>query len=161
MLEDTLIGRMLTPSCQIGSRKVVSKAKFYFFDTGVVHQLQQIRTLSEFSSGYGDAFESFIFHELISFLDYNNCPDSLHFWRTVSGVEVDFVLKGRIAIEAKATKLVDTKDLKGLKSIAQEEKMERLIVVSRDPERRRIGDIEIWPVHEFLRELWAGNIVSL
>ncbi|MBM4254152.1 MAG: ATP-binding protein [Deltaproteobacteria bacterium] len=159
VLEDTLIGRMLKPIAQIGSRKVVSKAKFYFFDTGVVHQLQKIRGLPELAPGYGDAFESFLFHELVSFLDYTNSRETLNFWRTSNGPEVDFIVSGRIAIEAKATKLVDTKDLKGLRALAKEEKMDRLIVVSRDPERRTVGNIEIWPYREFLRQLWAGSIV--
>jgi len=159
VLEDTLIGRMLQPTSQIGSRKVVSKGKFYFFDTGIVHQLQQVRSLPGLSAGYGDAFESFLFQELVAYLDYADTTETLNFWRTATGAEVDFIVSLRIAIEAKATKLVDAKDLKGLKALAAIKPMQRLMVVSRDPERRRVGDIEIWPYREFLRELWAGHII--
>jgi predicted AAA+ superfamily ATPase len=116
VLEDTLIGRMLEPIQQIGSRKVVSKAKFYFFDTGIVHQLQKVLSLPAMSPGYGDAFESFIFHELSSYLDYHNKKESLNFWRTSTGVEVDFIIGEKIAIEVKASQSVDSRDLKGLKT---------------------------------------------
>jgi predicted AAA+ superfamily ATPase len=159
VLEDTLIGRMLEPIQQIGSRKVVSKAKFYFFDTGIVHQLQKIRSLPALSPGYGDAFESFIFHELNSYLHYNNSRESLHFWRTSSGIEVDFILGERIGIEVKASRSVDAKDMKGLRSLSEEGKMERLIVVSRDPERRQVDGIEIWPFRMFLAALWEHSII--
>ncbi|MCX6130910.1 MAG: DUF4143 domain-containing protein [Proteobacteria bacterium] len=159
VLEDTLIGRMLEPIQQIGSRKVISKGKFYFFDTGVVHQLQNIKNLPALSPGYGDAFESFIFHELRTYLDYNNKRESLHFWRTNTGVEVDFILDGKIGIEVKASKSVDAKDMKGLKALAEEGKMERLMIVSRDPERRQVDKIEIWPYRLFLEELWNHSII--
>jgi predicted AAA+ superfamily ATPase len=159
VLEDTLIGRMLQPIQRLSSRKVVSKAKFYFFDTGVVHQLQNVQSISELSPGYGDAFESFIFHELSSYLDYHNKRESINFWRTSTGVEVDFILGGRVAIEVKATKLVDTRDLKGLKLLATEEKMERLIIISRDTERRQLDKIEVWPYRMFLSELWNDLII--
>jgi len=159
VLEDTLIGRMLEPIQQVGSRKVISKAKFYFFDTGVVHQLQKITSLPALSPGYGDAFESFIFHELRSYLDYNNRRESLHFWRTSTGVEVNFILDGKIGIEVKASRSVDAKDMKGLKVLADEGKMDRLIVVSRDPERRQVDNIEIWPYRSFLADLWSHSII--
>ncbi len=159
VLEDTLIGKMLEPIQQIGSRKVISRAKFYFFDTGVVHQLQKIYSLPELSAGYGDAFESFIFHELRTYLNYNNRRESLHFWRTTNGVEVDFILGGKIGIEVKASRSVDSKDMKGLRALAEEGKMVRLIVVSRDPERRQVGDIEIWPYRMFLEALWKHSII--
>jgi predicted AAA+ superfamily ATPase len=159
VLEDTLIGRMLEPIQQIGSRKVISKGKFYFFDTGVVHQLQNIKNLSALSPGYGDAFETFIFHELRTYLDYNNRRETLHFWRTNTGVEVDFILNGKIGIEVKASKSVDARDMKGLKALAEEGKMDRLIIVSRDSERRQVDEIEIWPYRSFLEELWNHSIV--
>jgi predicted AAA+ superfamily ATPase len=159
VLEDTLIGKMLEPIQQIGSRKVISRGKFYFFDTGVVHQLQKIYSLPELSAGYGDAFESFIFHELRTYLNYNNRRESLHFWRTTNGVEVDFILGGKIGIEVKASRSVDSKDMKGLRALAEEGKMVRLIVVSRDPERRQVRDIEIWPYRMFLEALWKHSII--
>ena len=158
VLEDTLIGRMLMPLSQVGSRKVVSKAKFYFFDTGIVHQLQQLTSMPFGGSSYGDAFETFLFHELVTYLDYVRPRETINYWRTSTGIEVDFVISQRIAIEAKATTLVDKKDLKGLKALAKEIKLERLIVVSRDTESRKIGSIEIWPYREFLTALWSGSI---
>lgn len=54
VLEDRLTGTMLNPLTGEGSRKVVSKAKFYFFDTGVVHELIGQRSLPDGSQAYAD-----------------------------------------------------------------------------------------------------------
>lgn len=134
------------------------RRKFYFFDIGVVHALQGINSLPELGSNFGDAFETFIFHELRSYIDYNGQRKTLNFWRTQTGVEVDFILDETVAIEVKATKLVDERDLRGLKAFAEFSTLTRQIVVSRDPHRRQIGNIEIWPYIEFLSALWNGDI---
>jgi len=158
LLEDTLIGTMLQPLQTKGRLKAVAKGKFYFFDNGVVHQLQGLTALSEHSAAFGEAFETFLFHELKAYMDYRGGSGTLNFWRTQLGAEVDFVINGDIAVEVKATVMVDERDLKGMKALAGERSLRRQFIVSRDPERRRIGDIEVWPYLQFLRALWAGDL---
>ncbi|HEX4045225.1 MAG TPA: AAA family ATPase, partial [Gammaproteobacteria bacterium] len=53
ILEDTLIGFMLTPWMKSKKRKAISTAKFYFFDTGVCHALAQTQVLDRNSDLYG------------------------------------------------------------------------------------------------------------
>jgi hypothetical protein len=48
--------------------------------------------------------------------------------------------------------------LKGLKAFAEEHPGSRTVVVSNDPNKRRMGEIEVFPVQRFLEELWEGTI---
>lgn len=55
--------------------------KFYFFDIGVAHCLKSGGVLKEKSPEFGSAFESFIFHELRSYVDYRfgSLKEALHY----------------------------------------------------------------------------------
>lgn len=153
VLEDTLVGTMLH-SFKTQKRKAIAKGKFYFFDVGVMNALIGQTSLVPDSKAYGTVFEHFIFQELFAYLSYQNKGKELQFWRSTTHDEVDFVISGKIAIEVKSTKNVSKEDLKGLKRLHEDTPMERLIVVSKEPEKRRIGSIEIYPYRQFLKELW-------
>ena len=65
----------------------------------------------------------------------------------------------KVAIEIKSCEEVQTRHLKGLKAFSEEHPNARLIVVSLDHNPRKMNNIEIYPAIEFLRKLWAGEIV--
>jgi len=159
LLEDTLLGYLLLP-LDAGGKKAVSKGKFYFFDIGVVHQLQGSTSLPFADSSLGDAFETLIHHELRSYIDYHDRKEVINYWRTHTGMEVDFVIGKRIGLEVKSSANVSTRDLRGLKSLSDATDLQRKIVVSRDPERRVLDGVEIWPYQDFLTELWSGKIIE-
>jgi len=79
-----------------------------------------------------------------------------HF-RTRRGAEVDFVLSvGRElwAIEVKASRHVDARDLKGFDAFAERAgKLTRRIVVFLGKRGQRINGIEAVPIDDFLTEL--------
>lgn len=109
---------------------------------------------------FGHAFEHFIIQELVAYLGYNHVEEQLCYWRTSSGYEVDVIIgTGRIAIEIKSTDEVKSRHLHGLKAFAEEYPDARLIVVSLDKYKRKMNDVEIFPVLEFLDNLWKGMIV--
>lgn len=82
---------------------------------------------------------------------------ALPYWRSKAGFEVDFILSGRTAIEIKATRHVSPQDLKGLRAIAEEGKIRRLICVRRESDKRSIDGIEILPWRLFLKRLWDNE----
>jgi predicted AAA+ superfamily ATPase len=158
ILQDTLLGTVLEPFSRTGNkkqRKAVSKAKFYFSDIGIVHALTNQKELSENTPQFGKAFEHFIFQELWTYLHYFQKSGSLNFWRTHTGIEVDFIFNEEIAIEVKATSLVQEKHIKNLKAFMDETSMKRYIIVSMDKRKRKLGKIEVYPYELFLEELWA------
>jgi predicted AAA+ superfamily ATPase len=159
IIRDTLIGYNLEAWRRGSKRKESTSSKFYFFDNGVAQHLQNRRQLAQGTPEYGVAFEAYIFHEIRTYIDYEAPNAMINFWRTTTNIEVDFVLDNRVAVEVKASSLVATSDLRGLKAIREESKeLSRFIVVSLEPVRRIVDGIEIVPFTEFLGELWSGNL---
>ncbi len=154
ILKDTLILHELPAWRKSRKRKPLSSSKYYFFDVGVVGALQG----REFRFGtpeFGEAFETFLFHELISHRDYRR-DEPLAYWRSTSGFEVDFILGDHTAIEVKAKGNVSPRDLKSLRAIAEEKKLKRCLCVSLEPRVRRMGEVKVLPFQEFLQALWSG-----
>jgi predicted AAA+ superfamily ATPase len=72
---------------------------------------------------YGFYFETFIFHHLRVLSRLMTPPARLYYWRTLSGVEVDFVLEhGRrsLGIEIKLTDKPRYADASGLRKFLEE-----------------------------------------
>lgn len=154
ILKDTLILHELPAWRKSKKRKPLSSSKYYFFDTGVVSTLQG----REFRPGtpeFGEAFETYLLHELVSYRDYQG-EEPLSFWRSTSGFEVDFIIGDHTAIEAKAKENVSANDLKALRTLAEEKRLKRYLCVSLEPRARRLKEITILPFQEFLRALWSG-----
>jgi len=154
ILEDTLIGSMLKPFKRAVHRKAISKVKFYLFDIGVCNILAKRGNIHPKSTLFGNTFEHFIYNELRTYLSYYRDDRSLSFWRDRYGNEVDFIIGDEIAIEVKASYMVSSKHLKGLRLISEEIPFKHKIVVSMDPTPRLIDDILILPYKEFLSQLW-------
>ena len=153
ILRDTLIGRDLEAFRKTKTRKAIGTSKFFFFDLGIVNFLKGNKAVTENSTDFGNLFEAYFHHELSSFCDY--FPENqLNYWRSQSGMEVDFLLNEEIAIEIKSTKFLDRNDFKGLNALSEEFKLKKQIVVCRETVARKIGDIEVLPWQIFLEKIW-------
>jgi len=159
ILLDTLLGFELRPFTKTVKRKALETAKFYFFDTGVVRILRQLKEISPASADFGEFFEQYIFLELRAYLDYRRPGSFLYYWRSTSGFEVDFFIDGEIAIEVKAAEIIHDKHMKGLKALREEGMSKRSIIVCREKSPRKKDGIEIFPWKMFLEHLWDGRIV--
>jgi len=120
VLVDTLLGFELPVWRQTVKRKPIRTPKFFFFDTGVLRYLQKCGPIREKSPLFGMYFESWMHHELRSYVDYHP-GGTLHFWRSEDKAEVDFILSGKTAIEAKGKRNVGAMDLKGLAALREEQ----------------------------------------
>jgi predicted AAA+ superfamily ATPase len=160
ILKDTLVGYELPAWKWSQKRKAIETAKFYLFDVGVARALQKLPPLVPRSPDFGQALEHFLFHELLTWVDTRRPGMDLHYWRSTSQFEVDFILGGHTAIEVKATASVTLKDLKGLKALGEEGLMKRLLLVCQEPTPRKIGDILVLPWQSFLERLWGDAFVE-
>jgi predicted AAA+ superfamily ATPase len=138
-------------------RKAISKSKFYFFDLGVVNSLLERKTVSQKTPEFGGLFETLVFLELKSYKEYRKKDETIHFWRTQKGDEVDFVIGDSVAIEVKATQMAKEQHLIGLKSLNQDISLKKKIVVSQDNQERKLGDVSILPYSAFVERLWNGD----
>jgi predicted AAA+ superfamily ATPase len=139
--------------------KAASTARFYYFDIGVKNKLAKITALSPKTDLFGQAFEHFIALELRAYLSYTRNKLPLCFWRTVQGYEVDFILGDEVAIEVKSSEKISDKHLKSLNYLSEENKLERYYMVSQDPIVAKYGKIIALPWEQFLKQLWAGEIL--
>lgn len=130
-------------------------SKYYFFDVGVTGALQG-RTFKPGTPEFGEAFETYIFHELRCRSDYAS-GEALSYWRSTSGFEVDFIIGDHTAVDVKAKRNVAASDLKGLRALAEEKTWKRLLCVSMEPRARVVDGIRILPWAEFMEGLSAGR----
>lgn len=161
ILVDTLLGTMVEPFKRRQNRQVISRAaKFYLFDVGVAGAITKRHLEEEKGELFGKAFEHFIFMEITAHNSYNELDYEINFWRTKSGLEVDFVLGGgEVVIEVKGTTRVENRDLRPLIAFIEEYSPRKALVVCNEREERVHGGIRIMPYRKFLRDLWQGEIV--
>lgn len=158
ILKDTLLLYELLSWRKSKKRKPLTSSKYYFFDVGVVAALQG-RQFRPGTPEFGEAFETVLMHELVSYRDYIS-GESLSYWRSTSGFEVDFILGDHTAVEVKAKENVSAHDLKSLRALAEEKKLKRYLCVSLGPRRRNLENITILPLREFLEALWNREYSS-
>lgn len=158
VLVDTLIGELLEPYQASRKRKAIQTAKFYFFDTGVTNAILNLKLLEPTSPSYGRLLEQWILMELKAYLSYRSINESLYFWRTINGQEVDFIIGDLVAIEVKATRRVVNKDLAGLKALREEKKIQKFYIISNEPNRHSIDGIQCLPFEIFLELLWTDRL---
>lgn len=155
ILRDTLVLFEVPAWRRSLKRKPLASSKYYFFDAGVAAALQG-RLPHPGTPEFGQAFETWLLHELRSWIDYRSGED-LRYWRSTSGFEVDFILGDHTAIEVKCKANVSPGDLKGVRALAEEAKLRRYLCVCLEPRRRRVGSVDVLPYSEFLAALWSGE----
>ncbi len=162
ILVDTLLGHFVTPFKKRQSRQVIGRApKFYLFDVGVAGAIVNRRIPEPRGEPFGRAMEHFIFMELVAHRSHSELDYDINFWRTKTGLEVDFVLAGgEVAIEVKGTSRVDTRDLTALSAFVEEFSPKHAIVVCTESKERVIGPIRIMPWKTFLEKLWKGAFIK-
>ena len=159
ILQDTLVGYLIYPFHRHTGRQSISAApKFYLFDVGVAGQVCGRTLTAAGEAEFGRAFEHFLLLEIIAARSYREMDYPIEFWRTKSGLEVDFVLdRGAVAVEAKAR--VRSGDLRPIRAFVEEFAPRRAVVVTAEADRRRVDGIDIMRYDEFLGMLHAGEIV--
>ncbi|MBU1122879.1 MAG: AAA family ATPase [Candidatus Omnitrophica bacterium] len=161
ILADTLLGMIIDPFKKRQSRQVISRApKFYLFDVGVAGIITKRHLQEEKGEQFGKALEHFIFMEINAYRSYKNIDFPINFWRTKSGLEVDFILgNGEVAIEIKGSSKIKMADLRPLTTFTQEYAPKKSILICNEKTERLSGKIHIMPWHKFLHELWQGKII--
>ncbi len=109
---------------------------------------------------FGNAFEHFIYLEMLAHSSYHELDYGINFWRTKSGLEVDFILgSGEVAVEVKGSSLVDKRALRPMKAFVELYRPRMALVVCNENEERLHDGIRIMPWRVFLRKLWQDEII--
>jgi len=123
ILEDLLLSIRLPVFEKRAKRELSMSPKFYFFDCGVFQSIRPLGPLDPAGEITGQTLETLVMQHLQAWIDYSTQSGKLYFWRTRSGVEVDFVIYGEIglyAIEVKSTKNLNPQDFRGLKEFKKD-----------------------------------------
>jgi len=162
ILADTLLGTMIEPYKKRQDRHVIMRAgKFYLFDVGVAGAIIHRQIAQGKGEQFGKAVEHFILMEILAYRAYQELDYGVNFWRTKSGLEVDFILgQGEVAIEVKGKSRVDNTDLRPLKTFIQGYRPAKAFVVCNEGAPRVHEGIKIMPWHNFLKMLWSGEVIS-
>ncbi|MCC6221296.1 MAG: ATP-binding protein [Deltaproteobacteria bacterium] len=162
IFEDTLLGSFLPAYRPRAKVKEVSKPKFYWFDSGVLHAAAGGFDAQMPKDWRGVLMEHWIYHELRAYLDYNRVRGQLGFWRTPSGTEVDFLWwygNRAIAIEVKSSESFRREFLKGIYSLGASMDVEASYLVYLGKDRLLVENVNVVPVTDFLRDLSEGRVI--
>ncbi len=162
ILVDTLLGSFIEPYKKHQERQVIGKApKFYLIDVGVAGALTRRRIVEEKGDLFGRALEHFLLMEIQAHRSYRELGYGIHFWRTKTGLEVDFVLgEGEVAVEVKGTLRVDPSDFRSLRTFIEDHHPRRAILVCNERVPRLVDGMEVLPWRDFLALLWDGQILT-
>lgn len=156
ILEDLLIGYRLPAFTKRAKRKTVQHPKFYYFDVGVYQTLRPKGFSDIQAERDGPALETLFLQSLRAINDYYELDYQLYYWRTASGIEVDFVLHGPhgfLAFEIKRSRNVSRQEGKGLLSFQQEYPGAKLYLIYGGEKSYHFGDIEAMPIKKILFDL--------
>jgi len=156
ILEDLLIGYRVPVFSRKAKRRLIQHNKFYFFDTGVYRAIRPHGPLDTPELIDGAALETLVLQNLQGYIDNQHLGYDIHYWRTVSGNEVDFVLygdHGLIAIEVKRSRTVTIKDASSLKSFGEDYPSADLVLLYGGTERLQMGPVRVVPIDHALCHL--------
>ncbi|MBN2478943.1 MAG: ATP-binding protein [Parachlamydiales bacterium] len=153
ILEDLLLAFHLNVFRKKAKRSLISHSKFYFFDSGVYYSLRPKNFYDKQTEIEGAALEGMVAQHLKAWADAQLQKYQLHFWRTHSKVEVDFILSGPncfIAIEVKNGTVIHPQDFKGLEIFMENYPEAKPILLYRGKHKYVERNILCYPVEEFL-----------
>lgn len=144
ILESGHVAATLPPFAGGRRAELTSRPKIYLVDNGIRNRLvHDFKPLHERGDA-GPALESWVFSEL-----WKALPDgaTLHFWRSTSGAEVDFVVHRApvtVAIEVKAARLTRPRFPRAARSFVEAYRPKALFIVQSGlTHRRSEADTEV------------------
>jgi len=170
ILTDTLLGHRL-PAWRPGLKvREAAQPKFYWFDPGVARAAAGLLRDPADRLWQGYALETLIYHELRVYNEISRKHRLISYYRTPAGVEIDFIIETvkrrpgsaprMVAIEVKRAERWDRAWEKPMQALAASAgiKVDRMIGVYCGSRAYRFGDVQVWPVADFVKALYGGEV---
>lgn len=160
ILEDLLLSFRVPVFTRRAKRRTAAHPKLYLFDAGVFRSLRPTGPLDRPEEIDGAALEGLVAQHLRAWIAYGSDNLELSYWRTRSGVEVDFIVYGQSgfwALEVKNTASVRPADLRAITTFIEDYPECTGLLLYRGSDRLEINGIRCVPVDEFLRTLRPGR----
>ena len=170
ILTDTLLGHRL-PAWRPGLKvREAAQPKFYWFDPGVARAAAGLLRDPADRLWQGYALETLIYHELRVYNEISRKHRLISYYRTPAGVEIDFIIETvkrrpgsaprMVAIEVKRAERWDRAWEKPMQALAASAgiKVDRMIGVYCGTRAYRFGEVQVWPVADFVKALYGGEV---
>ncbi|HRN41171.1 MAG TPA: ATP-binding protein [Vicingus sp.] len=94
VLENTYVIKLLQPYYKSFNKRLVKTPKLYFYDTGLVCSLLNIKNTDELSFSHfrGSLVENYLLVELVKKIKNKGASESIYYWRDNNGVGVDILI---------------------------------------------------------------------
>lgn len=151
ILRDLLIGYFLPPFTKKAKRRLISHPKFYYFDPGVYRAIRPTGPYDMPGELGGVSLETLVHQQINAVNDLLELGYKMYYFRTSTGVEVDFVLYGKNgikAIEVKATERFQDNMLDGLKKFRADYPEAKLFLLYGGERKLFVDDVTVLPIQE-------------
>jgi predicted AAA+ superfamily ATPase len=170
ILEDTLLGHFLTayrPNLKIREQ---THPKFYWFDPGVARAAAGLLFDPVDRLWKGTALETLVYHELRVYNHTQKKNRPINFYRTSSGVEIDFVIETQksrqdspahiVCIEVKMADNWQRKWENPMRFLANNDRIyvDSMYGVYMGNRAYHYDGVNVLPISDFIMELYKGNI---
>jgi len=170
ILNDTLLGHFLPvwrPRLKI---RETSHPKFYWFDSGVARAAAGWLRDPVDRLWKGFALETLLFHELRVYNETSGKHRPISYYRTASGVEIDFIIETRkasgnepphiICIEVKLAPKWDRGWERAMRDLRSQSgvRADRLFGIYTGTQKYHFDGLNVWPVEDFLKALHSGEV---
>jgi predicted AAA+ superfamily ATPase len=170
ILEDTLLGYFL-PAYRPGLKvREQTHPKFYWFDPGVARAAAGLLFDPLDRLWKGTALENLIYHELRVYNHTRNKNRAISFYRTGSGVEIDFVIETRkrqpssnphlVCLEVKNVDKWDRIWERPMRSLKSHNRIhvDKMICIYAGKRAYHFNSLDVLPVEDFLKRLYQGDV---
>ncbi len=170
ILEDTLLGHFLPAYRPNAKVREQTHPKFYWFDPGVARAAAGLLFDPVDRIWKGTALENMIFHELRVYNLTQNKNRQISFYRTGSGVEIDFVIETLrqqassnahiVCLEVKMAKRWDRRWERPMRSLSKSDRIhvDKMIGIYTGNRAYHFDGIDVLPVEHFLNLLHEGGV---
>lgn len=160
ILDDLLLSFQIHVFHRKAKRTLVQHPKFYYFDSGVYCSLRPSNLYDIATEKEGPALEGLVAQHLKAWVDAQQEMHQLHYWKTSSKVEVDFIVTGPncfFAIEVKNGAAIHPGDLRGLETFCEDYPEATPLFLYRGKQRIKERGILCIPIEEYLLSIHPGH----
>lgn len=170
ILEDTLVAHRLPAfQPQVKVREVVHP-KYYWFDQGVARAAAGLLGEALDPEWLGRALETLVFHELRAYTRQAGSDRPLSYYRTRAGLEVDFIVQLErqtssrrakiVCIEVKSSRRWNRAWDAAMRDLRASGRLtvDRMLGVYLGDDPYHFDGVDVMPLADFLRDLFAGRI---
>lgn len=163
IVEDLLLAWRLPVFTRRAKRATAAHPKLYLFDAGVYRSLRPSGPLDRPEEIAGAALEGLVAQHLRAWAAYDGRDWELAYWRTRSGVEVDFVVYGADgfwAVEVKHGATVRREDVRSLRAFREDFPECEPLLVHRGGDHLLVDGVRCVPATAFLVGLQPGRSIG-